>query len=264
MLKISNLTKIFSKGEATETVALKNINLEVEKGEVISVVGSNGAGKSTLLNVISGRILPDFGQIVIEGKDVTNLPEYKRAKFIGRVFQNPLEGTATSLTIEENLALAFLSNKKRGLRTAISASRRKEFKERLKILDLLLENRLTECIISLSGGERQALTLLMAVLSNPSLLLLDEYTASLDPKTAQKITFLTNKILKKYNLTTIMVTHNMAEALKFSRRLLMMHKGEIILDIKGAEKKRLTIEDLLKKFSEIKKEKIIEDKMLLI
>jgi len=264
MLKISHLTKIFFKGTPNENVALRDINLEVASGDFITIIGSNGAGKTTLLNLISGVYLPDKGKIEINGKNVSNLPEHKRAKFIGRVFQDPLQGTASSLTIEENLAIASLKGQKKRLRFAVTRKKREEFKEKLRALGLGLENRLQERVGLLSGGQRQALTILMATLSKPDLLLLDEHTASLDPKTAQKIILLTKEIVAHHKLTTLMVTHNMEEALKFGNRTIMMHEGEIVLDIKGEERKRMSVKDLLDKFSEVRKERLVEDKMLLV
>ncbi|MCD6471541.1 ATP-binding cassette domain-containing protein [Candidatus Aerophobetes bacterium] len=265
MLKIIHLSKVFFKGSINENVVLRDINLYVPRSDFVTIVGSNGAGKTTLLNVISGVFTPERGsKIEIDGQDVLNLPEYKRARFIGRVFQNPLEGTSASLTIEENLAIAILKNKKRKLRLAITHKRREEFRSKLRILGLGLENRLQERVGSLSGGQRQALTILMATLAEPELLLLDEHTASLDPKTAQKIIRLTEEIVVRNRLTTLMVTHNMEEALKFGNRTIMMHEGRIILDVSGKERTKMSVNDLLDKFSEVKKEKLVEDEMLLI
>jgi len=264
MLKITQVSKVFFKGSVNENVALRDITSYVPRSDFVTIVGSNGAGKTTLLNVISGVFAPDGGKIEIDGRNVVNLPEYKRAHFIGRVFQNPLQGTAASLTIEENLAIAALKNKKRRLRLAITRKKREEFRRKLKTLGLGLEDRLQERVGLLSGGQRQALTILMATLAEPELLLLDEHTASLDPKTAQKIVRLTEKIVVRNRLTTLMVTHNMEEALKFGNRTIMMHEGRIILDISGKERAKMSVNDLLDKFSEVKKEKLVEDKMLLI
>jgi len=264
MLRISRLTKIFFKGSANENIALKDINLNVATGDFVTIIGSNGAGKTTLLNLISGTYSPDEGKIGINGEDVSSLPEYKRARFIGRVFQNPLQGTASSLTIEENLAIASLKGKTKGLRFAVNRRIRKEFKDKLRALGLGLENRLQERVGLLSGGQRQALTILMATLTRPNLLLLDEHTASLDPRTAQKIISLTSEIVIQQKLTTLMVTHNMEEALEFGNRTIMMHEGEIVLDIQGEEKERMSVKDLLDKFSEVRKERLVEDKMLLV
>ncbi|MEA3485732.1 MAG: ABC transporter ATP-binding protein [Candidatus Aerophobetes bacterium] len=264
MLRVSHLTKIFFKGTANENVALKNIDLNTAAGDFITIVGSNGAGKTTLLNLISGKYLLDEGKIEINGRNVSNLPEYKRAKFIGRVFQDPLQGTAASLTIEENLAIASSRGKRKELRFAVDRRMRKEFKDKLRPLGLGLENRLQERMGLLSGGQRQALTILMATLIKPEVLLLDEHTASLDPKTAEKIISLTNKIVIQEKITTLMVTHNMEEALEFGNRTIMMHEGEIVLDVQGEEKEGMAVKDLLDKFSEVRKERLAEDKMLLV
>jgi len=263
MVKIENLTKIFFRGTVNENIAIKNIDLHVPAQDFITIVGSNGAGKTTLLNLISGRFLPDVGNIKINEYDVTNLPDYERAKFVGRIFQNPLEGTAASLTIEENLAIAYLKGKRKGLHLAVTRRRRKEFRERLSELGLNLENRLQDRVGLLSGGQRQALAIFMAILTHPQLLLLDEHTANLDPKTAQKILSLTDKIIEENQLTTLMVTHNMEQALQFGTRTIMMHEGEIILDISGKKREKLTVNDLLDMFFQIKKEKLTEDKLLL-
>jgi putative ABC transport system ATP-binding protein len=264
MLRVSHLTKVFFKGTANENAALKNIDLNVAAGDFVTIVGSNGAGKTTLLNLISGRYSLDEGKIEINGRSVGSLPEYKRAKFIGRVFQDPLQGTAASLTIEENLSIASSRGKRKGLRFAVDRRTRKEFKDKLRALGLGLENRLQERVGLLSGGQRQALTILMATLTRPEVLLLDEHTASLDPKTAEKIISLTNKIVIQGKLTTLMVTHNMEEALEFGNRTIMMHEGEIVLDVKGEEKEGMTVKGLLDKFSEVRKERLVEDKMLLV
>jgi len=264
LLRITNLTKIFFKGSANENIAVKNINLTVPDADFVTIVGSNGAGKTTLLNLIGGVILPDQGKIEIGKKNVTNFPDYKRAKFIGRVFQNPLQGTAASLTIEENLAISDLRGRRKGLHLAVTHRKREKFREKLKTIGLGLEERLQERVESLSGGQRQALTIFMATFAQPELLLLDEHTANLDPKTAQKILFLTQKLVTEKKLTTLMVTHNMEQALQFGNRTIMMHKGEIILDISGKEREKMEVKDLLDKFSEVKKERLAEDKMLLI
>jgi len=264
MLKISHLNKIFFKGSVNENLALKDINLNVPHTDFVTIIGSNGAGKTTLLNLISGVFPPEEGRIEINGMDVTNLLEHKRAIFIGRVFQNPLQGTASSLTLEENLAIATLRGKKRGLNLAVTRKKREEFREKLRTLGLGLERRLHQRMGLLSGGQRQALTILMAVLAKPKLLLLDEHTASLDPKTAQLIIALTKRIIDENQLTTLMVTHNMEQALKLGNRTIMMEEGEIIFDVSGKEKEKMTVKDLLEKFSQIKKRKLAEDKMLLI
>ncbi len=264
MLKISHLNKIFFKGSVNENLALKDINLNVPHTDFVTIIGSNGAGKTTLLNLISGVFPPEEGRIEINGMDVTNLLEHKRASFIGRVFQNPLQGTASSLTLEENLAIATLRGKKRGLNLAVTRKKREEFREKLRTLGLGLERRLHQRMGLLSGGQRQALTILMAVLAKPKLLLLDEHTASLDPKTAQIIIALTKRIIDENQLTTLMVTHNMEQALELGNRTIMMEEGEIIFDVSGKEKEKMTVKDLLEKFSQIKKRKLAEDKMLLI
>lgn len=264
MLRIRHLSKIFFKGSVNENLALKNINLTVPHNDFVTIIGSNGAGKTTLLNLISGVFFPEKGKIKINGMDVTNLPAYKRASFIGRVFQSPLQGTASSLTLEENLAIAALRGKKKGLRLAVTRKRREEFREKLRALGLGLENRLRERVGLLSGGQRQALTIFMAVLTRPQLLLLDEHTASLDPKTAQRIISLTKRIVAESELTTLMVTHNMEQALELGNRTIMMEEGEVILDVSGEEKKRMSVKDLLEKFSQIKKRELVEDEMLLI
>jgi putative ABC transport system ATP-binding protein len=263
MLKIQNLTKIFFPGTVYENIVLRNINLNVDKSEFVTIIGGNGAGKSTLLNSIAGVFPIEQGSIEINGENVVHAPEYQRAHLIGRVFQNPLQGTAASLTVEENLAIAALRGKHRRLRLAVTEPRRKEFREKLSFLGLGLESRLKEQVGLLSGGQRQALTMLMATMARPQLLLLDEHTASLDPKTAEQIIFLTKKLVSEYQLTTLMVTHNMEQALIFGNRTIMMHQGEIIFDIRGREREKMTVKDLLEKFNEVRKEKLAEDRMLL-
>ena len=264
MLKTRRLSKIFFTGSVNENLVLKDINLNVPRNDFVTVIGGNGAGKTTFLNLISGVFPPEEGRIEIDGIDVTNLPEHKRASFIGRVFQNPLLGTASSLTLEENLAIATSRGKRRGLSLAVTRKKREKFREKLRTLGLGLERRLHQRVGLLSGGQRQALTILMAVLSKPKLLLLDEHTASLDPKTAQTIIALTKRIINENQLTTLMVTHNMEQALKLGNRTIMMEEGKIILDVSGKEKEKMTVNDLLEKFSQIKKKKLMEDKMLLV
>ena len=264
MLKTRRLSKIYFTGSVNENLVLKDINLNVPRNDFVTVIGGNGAGKTTFLNLISGVFPPEEGRIEIDGIDVTNLPEHKRAIFIGRVFQNPLLGTASSLTLEENLAIATSRGKRRGLSLAVTRKKREEFREKLRTLGLGLERRLHQRVGLLSGGQRQALTILMAVLSKPKLLLLDEHTASLDPKTAQTIIALTKRIINENQLTTLMVTHNMEQALKLGNRTIMMEEGKIILDVSGKEKEKMTVNDLLEKFSQIKKKKLVEDKMLLV
>ncbi|MEN0663811.1 ABC transporter ATP-binding protein [Caldifermentibacillus hisashii] len=263
MLELKNIKKIFNEGTLDEKIALDHINLSLEKGDFVTIIGSNGAGKSTLMNIISGVLSPDLGNVVIHGKDVTNIPEYKRSKLIGRVFQDPMAGTAPSMTIEENLALAYSRNKKRTLGLGVTKKRREFFRESLASLNLGLEARLNAKIGLLSGGERQAISLLMATFTEPDILLLDEHTAALDPNRAQLITELTKQIVKKYGLTTLMVTHNMQQALDLGNRLIMMDNGQIILDINEAKKNQLTIDDLLIEFQRIRGEKLVTDRTLL-
>ncbi len=263
MLEVKNVTKIFNAATINEKIALKNISLTLEDGDFVTVIGGNGAGKSTLLNAVAGTYPVDEGSIVIDGVDVTKLPEYKRAKFIGRVFQDPMTGTAADMWIEENLSLAMHRGKKRGLGWSINASDRAEFKELLKDLDLGLENRLSAKMGLLSGGQRQTVTLLMATMQKPKLLLLDEHTAALDPKTADKVLSLTENIVEKNKLTTLMITHNMKDALRLGNRIIMMHDGNIIFDASGEEKKKLTVNDLLEKFSLASNGSFANDRMLL-
>ena len=257
MLKIENVCKTFNAGTVNEKKALQNLNLHLKPGEFVTVIGGNGAGKSTMLNATAGVFGVESGKITIDGVDVTHLPEYKRAKYIGRVFQDPMMGTAANMWIEENLALAARRGKPRTLRSGITKAEREEYREALKILDLGLEDRMTSKVGLLSGGQRQALTLLMATLQKPKLLLLDEHTAALDPKTADKVLETTNEIVSGSNLTTLMITHNMKDALRLGNRLIMMDAGRIIYDVSGEEKKHLTVKDLLEKF------KIENDRMLL-
>lgn len=263
MLDIVNVHKTFNPGTINEKKALNGVDLHLDEGEFVTVIGGNGAGKSTLLNMIAGVYPVDCGSIVVDGVDVTRLPEYKRAKYLGRVFQDPMTGTAADMQIEENLALAARRGKRRTLRAGITAKERKEYQELLKILDLGLENRLTAKVGLLSGGQRQALTLLMATLKKPKLLLLDEHTAALDPKTAKKVLDITEEIVAKDNLITVMITHNMADAIRVGNRLIMMHEGQIVVDVKGEEKQKLTIEQLLRMFEESSGSKFTSDKVML-
>lgn len=249
MLKLTNITKTFNPGTITEKKVLRGIDLELDDGDFVTVIGGNGAGKSTLLNIIAGVHYPDTGFVALNDKDMTIVPEHIRAKYLGRVFQDPMMGTAANMSIEENLAMAMRRGKKRGLCWHIKDNEREFYKERLSLLELGLENRLSAKIGLLSGGQRQAITLLMATLQKPELLLLDEHTAALDPKTAKKVLEITDALVKKDNLTTFMVTHNMKDALLYGNRLIMMMEGKIIFDVKGEEKKKLTVEDLLEKFS---------------
>ncbi len=263
MLKIDSVFKTFNPGTINENRVLNGISLHLEEGDFVTVIGGNGAGKSTMLNSVAGVFPVDFGTITIDGKDVTKLSEYKRASLIGRVFQDPMTGTAASMNIEDNLALAFRRGRKRTLRWGITAKERKEYRALLASLGLGLETRLSDKVGLLSGGQRQALTLLMATLVKPKILLLDEHTAALDPKTAAKVLEISDRIIKQDNLTAIMVTHNMRDAIAHGNRLIMMNKGQIILDIKGEEKNSLTVEQLLGKFAEAAGEEFTSDSAIL-
>ena len=263
MLEIKNIYKTFNAGTVNEKCALKGVNLTLEDGDFVTVIGGNGAGKSTLLNAIAGVWPVDEGEILIDGKNVTKLPEHKRAAYLGRVFQDPMNGTAATMGIEENLALALRRGQTRTLRAGIKGSEREVYKKLLATLGLGLEDRLTSKVGLLSGGQRQALTLLMATLKKPKLLLLDEHTAALDPKTAAKVLETTEMIVNRDKLTTLMITHNMKDAIAHGNRLIMMMDGNIILDIRGEEKKNLTVEDLLHKFEEVSGEEFTNDKAIL-
>ncbi|WP_342568129.1 ABC transporter ATP-binding protein [Psychrobacillus sp. FSL K6-4046] len=263
MLKLNQINKLFNEATPDEKVALDQINLELRPGDFMTVIGSNGAGKSTMLNMISGALSPDFGTIEIEKKDVTKMPEYKRSQMIGRVFQDPMAGTAPTMTIEENLAMAYSRNKKRSLKIGVDKKRREFFRSSLETLHLNLENRLNAKVGLLSGGERQALSLLMATFTKPAILLLDEHTAALDPSRAELITSLTKELVEKDKLTTLMITHNMQQALDLGNRLIMMDKGQIILQIDAEEKRTLTINKLMDEFQRIRGEKLTSDKALL-
>lgn len=263
MLELVNIHKTFNLGTINEKKALDGVNLKLDEGDFVTVIGGNGAGKSTVLNAIAGVWPIDTGNIIIDGQDVTGLPEHKRAAFLGRVFQDPMNGTTATMEIEENLALAARRGKRRGLSWGITKKEKEEYRELLKMLDLGLEDRMTSKVGLLSGGQRQALTLLMATLKKPKLLLLDEHTAALDPKTAAKVLALSDKMIEENNLTAMMVTHNMRDAIVHGNRLIMMNEGKVILDIKGEEKKKLTVEDLLHKFEEISGEEFANDKALL-
>ena len=263
MLKVDNIFKTFNAGTINEKRALNGLSLHLKPGDFVTVIGGNGAGKSTMLNAVAGAYSVDEGSIVIDGVDVTHLPEYKRAKYIGRVFQDPMMGTAATMQIEENLALAARRGKMRTLRPGITQKEREQYKEQLKILDLGLEDRLTAKVGLLSGGQRQALTLLMAAMQKPKLLLLDEHTAALDPKTAAKVLEATQKIVEKDNLTTLMITHNMRDAIAYGNRLIMMSDGKIVVDVSGEEKKNLTVEQLLALFSKASGSDEADDKLLL-
>src|SRR5699024_2890301 len=263
MLNLKHISMTFNEGTLDEKRALKSINLNLKQGEFVTVIGGNGAGKSTLMNVISGTLMADVGDIIINQKPVHQLPEFKRSRYIGRVFQDPMAGTAPEMTIEENLAIAYSRNKKRSLRLGVTKNRREIFKTYLKTLNLGLENRLNAKVGLLSGGERQALSLLMATFTEPDILLLDEHTAALDPARAELITELTTDIVKRFALTTLMVTHNMQQAVDMGDRLIMMDAGEIILDVSGEEKSKLTIEQLLKEFQRIRGEQLVTDQTVL-
>ena len=263
MLEIKNIFKTFNAGTINEKRALNGVSLTLNDGDFVTVIGGNGAGKSTLMNAIAGVFGVDSGSIIIDGVDLTHLPEYKRAKYIGRVFQDPMMGTAATMQIEENLALAARRGKHRTLRSGITKAEREEYREQLKILGLGLEERMTAKVGLLSGGQRQALTLLMATLQKPKLLLLDEHTAALDPKTAEKVLDATERIVAKDNLTTVMITHNMRDAIAHGNRLIMMYDGKILIDVSGEEKKNLTVEQLLALFSKASGSDEADDKLLL-
>ena len=263
MLKLENVWKTFNPGTINEKVALQCLNLTMEEGDFVTVIGGNGAGKSTMLNAVAGVFGVDSGKILIDGVDVTNLPEYKRAKYIGRVFQDPMMGTAATMQIEENLALAARRGQSRTLRSGITRTERESYREQLKILGLGLENRMTAKVGLLSGGQRQALTLLMATLQKPKLLLLDEHTAALDPKTAAKVLDASQRIVEKDHLTTLMITHNMRDAIAYGNRLIMMYDGHVVVDVSGEEKKNLTVEHLLSLFSQASGSDEVDDKMVL-
>lgn len=263
MLEINNIYKTFNAGTVNEKKALNGVDLTLNEGDFVTIIGGNGAGKSTLLNCISGLYRVDHGKISIDGVNVTKLPEHKRAKFLGRVFQDPMMGTAADMQIIENMSLAYRRGKSRGLGWAITAKERKLYHELLGELGLGLEDRMTSKVGLLSGGQRQALTLLMAVIRRPKLLLLDEHTAALDPKTAAKVLELSDKFIAENNLTALMITHNMKDAIAHGNRLIMMHEGRIIYDVSGEEKKNLTVDDLLKKFADISGSEFSNDRALL-
>lgn len=263
MLEIKGVYKTFNPGSVNEKHALNGLDIVLNEGDFVTVIGGNGAGKSTFLNAVAGVWPVDTGKICIDGKDVTALPEYKRAKYLGRVFQDPMTGTAANMQIEENLALAARRGRRRGLRWEVTKGEREKYRDLLASLDLGLEDRLTTKVGLLSGGQRQALTLVMATLVKPKLLLLDEHTAALDPKTAAKVLEITDKVIAENHLTAIMITHNMSDALKHGNRLIMMNDGKIIFDVSGEEKKNLTVEDLLRKFSENSGEAFSDDRAML-
>ena len=263
MLQITNVEKTFNKGTINEKRALSGLNLTMNDGDFITVIGGNGAGKSTMLNMIAGVYPIDAGTITLDGVNISRWPEHKVAKYLGRVFQDPMRGTAAGMEIEENLALAYRRGEKRGLKWGVSAAEKELYHEKLKILGLGLEDRMTSKVGLLSGGQRQALTLLMATLKQPKLLLLDEHTAALDPKTAKTVLDLTEKIIAENHLTALMVTHNMKDAIRLGNRLIMMHEGHIIYDVAGEEKKNLHVSDLLKKFEEASGGEFANDRMML-
>ena len=263
MLELRELWKTFNAGTVNEKQALRGVSLTLQDGDFCTVIGGNGAGKSTMLNAVAGTFLVDGGSILIDGTDVTRLPEHKRAKFIGRVFQDPMMGTAPTMQIEENLALAARRGQRRGLGWGITKAERAKYRDLLADLDLGLEDRLTSKVGLLSGGQRQALTLLMASLKRPKLLLLDEHTAALDPKTAAKVLDATERIVGRDHLTTLMITHNMKDAIVHGNRLIMMYDGKIVIDVSGEEKKKLTVPDLLALFNKVSGSDEADDKMLL-
>ena len=263
MLELNNVYKTFNLGTINEKKALNGVNLKLEDGDFVTVIGGNGAGKSTTLNAVAGVWPIDSGSIIIDGVDMTGLSEHKRVPYFGRVFQDPMNGTAATMEIIENLALAARRGQRRGLKWGVTKSEKKKYREMLAKLDLGLEDRMTSKVGLLSGGQRQALTLLMATIKKPKLLLLDEHTAALDPKTAAKVLELSDKIIADNHLTAMMVTHNMRDAIIHGNRLIMMNEGKVILDIKGEEKKKLTVEDLLQKFEEVSGEEFSNDKALL-
>ena len=263
MLELKDLHKTFNPGTVNAKTALNGLSLTLKDGEFVTVIGGNGAGKSTMLNATAGTLQVDSGEVFLDGIDVTDLPEYKRASYIGRVFQDPMMGTAPSMHIEENLALAARRGQKRGLRWGISKEERETYRTLLSDLGLGLETRLSSEVSTLSGGQRQALTLLMATLKSPKLLLLDEHTAALDPKTAAKVLEVTDRIIRQERLTTLMITHNMRDAIAHGNRLIMLYEGRIAVDVSGEDKERLTVEDLLGMFEKVSGEQFASDRALL-
>jgi putative ABC transport system ATP-binding protein len=257
MLELEGIVKVFNRGTQDEKRALDGIELTVEQGDFVTVIGSNGAGKSTLLNAIAGTILPDGGRIRVRGEDVTRTPDYARARHLARVFQNPSMGTAATMTIEENLCLAELRGRKRGLRWGVTSARRRRYREVVAVLELGLEDRLTDRVGLLSGGQRQSLALLMATLNPPELLLLDEHTAALDPRTADNVMRLTGARVREHRLTTLMVTHNMHQAIRYGNRLLMLHEGRVQMDLRGEEKQGLTVAEVVAKFGQSLKDETL-------
>ncbi|WP_110927519.1 ABC transporter ATP-binding protein [Bacillus massiliglaciei] len=264
MLQLTDIFKVFNEGTPDEKLALQNLQLRMGKGEFVTVIGSNGAGKSTLMNMVSGKILPDAGEILIDGKDVSHVEEHTRARMIGRVFQDPMAGSAPHMTIEENMAIAYGRTHRRGFGFGVTKKRKVFFREKLETLHLGLENRMTAKVGLLSGGERQALSLLMATFTHPKILLLDEHTAALDPSRAELVTRLTGEIVEKNHLTTLMVTHNMQQAIDLGDSLIMMDKGRIIFEARGEEKQRLTVSKLLDEFQRIKGGEVLNDRAVLV
>lgn len=262
MIRIENLTKVFHAGTVNENIALRNVDLTVKEGDFITIVGSNGAGKTTLFNAISGNQPPTEGSIFVNDVEVTRDPEYKRAKYIGRIFQDPLLGTASNMALEDNMMICHRKGFK-GLRISLNGRMRRHFREQLVQLEMGLENRMKDNVGLLSGGQRQALTLLMMVLSEPALILLDEHTAALDPKNAALVLTLTQDFISRYGLTAMMITHNMKDAIEYGNRLLMMDKGEIILDVEGEQKRSLTVEKLVEKFHQIRNRTLESDEVML-
>jgi len=263
VLVLEKLTKTFPVGGGTLKVAVNRVDLRIEKGQFVTVIGSNGAGKSTLLNLIAGRLLPDRGRISLDGVDITRWSEHRRAQHIGRVFQDPLQGTAASMTIEENLSMAELRGRRRTLARGVTRGGRDRYRELLAPLGLGLETRLQSEVGLLSGGQRQSLSLVMATMTHPALLLLDEHTAALDPKTAKQVLDLTTRIVGEYGLTTLMVTHNLEHALRIGDRTIMMHEGSIVLDLSGPERARMTVQDLLAEFTRARGTDLVDDRLLL-
>ena len=263
MLKLNQIYKTFNNNTVNEKKVINGLSLHLKKGDFVTVIGGNGAGKSTLLNLIAGVFPPESGTIILDGEELTHLPEYKRAKYLGRVFQDPMMGTAANMEIQENLALAYRRGKSRGLRWGITKEEKQLYMEKLINLDLGLESRLGTKVGMLSGGQRQALTLLMATLQQPKLLLLDEHTAALDPKTAERVLQLTDEIVLSNNLTTLMITHNMKHAIRYGNRLIMMYEGKVIFDVEGEEKSSLKVADLMQKFEHISQGSFANDRMIL-
>lgn len=264
MLELQGITKIFNQGTVNEKTALNDLSLTLNDGDFVTVIGGNGAGKSTMLNAIAGVWKLNAGKILVDGEDITSKAEHRRAQYFGRVFQDPMLGTSADMQIVENLSLAYRRGKLRSLKWAITRAEKEFYKEQLKRFDLGLENRLTNKVGLLSGGQRQALTLLMATMKRPKMLLLDEHTAALDPKTAAKVLAITEEIVNEAQLTTLMITHNMRDAIRYGNRLIMMHEGKVIYDVSGEEKKNLTVEDLLKKFEQVSGHELDNDRMLLV